>query len=133
MISISSGNGLRSVARAVAAMRDGIDTLDAVVAGVVIVEDDPDDTSVGYGGLPNEDGEVELDSCVMHGPTRRAGAVAGGREIKNVCMVARKGMERSNHLLLGGEGAQKVAVAHGFPRGNLLTEHSRKTWLLWKE
>jgi N4-(beta-N-acetylglucosaminyl)-L-asparaginase len=88
---------------------------------------------VGYGGLPNEEGVVELDACVMHGPTRRAGAVAGVREIKNVTSLARLVMERTNHVMLVGEGAQKFAVAHGFKREDLLTEHSRKIWMLWKE
>jgi N4-(beta-N-acetylglucosaminyl)-L-asparaginase len=130
---ISSANGMNGSDGGYALLTRGHDTMDAVIFVLKAQEDDPNDDSVGFGGLPNEDGEVELDSCVMHGPTRRAGAVAGVREIKNVCMVARKVMERSNHLLLVGEGAQKFAVAHGFPRENLLTEHSRKTWLLWKE
>ena len=76
-IVISSANGLRACERAMELLRQGKDTLDAVVAGVNIVELDPEDNSVGYGGLPNEDGVVELDASVMHGPTRRAGV--GGR------------------------------------------------------
>ncbi len=79
---ISSANGLRATEKAAARMRDGADTLDAVIAGVNLLEEDPDDITVGYGGLPNEDGVVELDSCVMHGPTCRAGAVATLRNIK---------------------------------------------------
>jgi hypothetical protein len=82
------------------------DPLDAVIAGVNIVERDPDDHSVGYGGLPNEDGVVELDSCVMHGPTHNAGAVAALRNIKTPSRVARLVMERTDHVLLvGGGGA----------------------------
>ncbi|MBT7809607.1 glycosylasparaginase, partial [Candidatus Poribacteria bacterium] len=73
---VSSGNGLAAAAKAMELMEQGSDTLDAVIAGVNIVENDPNDMSVGYGGLPNEDGVVELDSCVMHGPTHRGGAVA---------------------------------------------------------
>src|SRR6185295_3107129 len=73
-IVISSANGLRATAKAMEMIRAGKDTLEAVVAGVAIVEDDPKDMSVGYGGLPNEDGVVELDASVMHGPTKRAGA-----------------------------------------------------------
>src|SRR5687768_225256 len=81
-IAIASSNGLRACARAVQILRGGGDTLDAVIAGVNINEEDPEDSSVGYGGLPNEDGVVELDASVMHGPTRRAGSVASIRGIK---------------------------------------------------
>src|SRR6266403_1390385 len=76
MVCISSGNGLKATQRAMDMMKQGADTLDAVIAGVNIQELDPEDTSVGYGGLPNEEGIVELDACVMHGPSRRAGSVA---------------------------------------------------------
>ena len=86
---VSSANGLRATAKAMEMIRDGKDTLDAVVAGVAIVEDDPKDMSVGYGGLPNEDGVVELDASVMHGPTKRAGAVASIQRIKNPAQVAK--------------------------------------------
>jgi len=96
-------------------------------------EDDPNDTSVGLGGIPNEEGVVELDACCMHGPTRRAGAVGGVRNIKNVSLVSKAVMEHTGHVMLVGEGAERFAVAVGFPRENLLTEHSRKIWLLWKE
>ena len=130
---ISSKNGFNGADGGYALLQRGHDTLDAVLFLLKTQEDDPSDDSVGLGGLPNEDGEVELDSCVMHGPTRRAGAVAGVRQIKNVCLVAKTVMERTNHLLLVGEGAQRFAVAHGFPKENLLTERSRKIWLLWKE
>src|SRR3982074_1195027 len=78
-IAISSDNGLRACARATEMLQTGKDTLDAVIAGVNINEEDPEDSSVGYGGLPNEEGIVELDACVMHGPSRRCGAVAGIR------------------------------------------------------
>jgi N4-(beta-N-acetylglucosaminyl)-L-asparaginase len=76
---------------------------------------------------------VELDSCCMHGPTRRAGAVGGVRDIKNVASVAKAVMEHTGHVMLVGEGATRFAVAMGFPKENLLTEHSRKIWMLWKE
>src|SRR3569832_1181352 len=69
----------------------------------------------------------------MHGPTRRAGSVAGVRDIKNVSLLAKAVMERTGHVMLVGEGATRFALAHGFPKENLLTEKSRKTWLLWKE
>ena len=90
-------------------------------------------TRVGLGGLPNEEGVVELDACCMHGPSRRAGSVGGVRNIKNVSLVAKAVMEHTGHVMLVGEGAERFAVAMGFPRENLLTEHSRKIWLLWKE
>jgi N4-(beta-N-acetylglucosaminyl)-L-asparaginase len=96
-------------------------------------EDDPLDDSVGLGGLPNEEGVVELDSCCMHGPTRRAGAVAGVRNIRNVSLLAKTVMEHTGHVMLVGEGAERFGYAHGFPKENLLTEASRKKWLLWKE
>jgi N4-(beta-N-acetylglucosaminyl)-L-asparaginase len=96
-------------------------------------EDDPKDTSVGLGGLPNEEGVVELDACCMHGPTRRAGSVGGVRNIKNVSLVSKAVMDHTGHVMLVGEGAERFAVAVGFPRENLLTDHSRKIWLLWKE
>lgn len=130
---VSSGNGLRATAKAMEVLRDGGDPLDAVIAGVNIVEDDPEDMSVGYGGLPNEDGVVELDSSVMYGPTHSAGAVAALRNIKNPSRVARLVMERTDHVLIVGEGALKFARAHGFKEEDLLTEKSRAAWLLWKE
>jgi N4-(beta-N-acetylglucosaminyl)-L-asparaginase len=113
-------------------LKKGGDTLDAVVAAVTIVEDDPNDDSVGYGGLPNEEGEVELDASVMHGPTHRAGSVASVRRIKNVSRLAKTVMERTNHIMIVGDGARRFAVAEGFEEMNLLTEHSRKIWLAWK-
>ena len=130
---ISSANGLPHLAAARSSLVGGGDTLDAALMVLKALEDDPDDQSVGYGGLPNEEGEVELDACVMHGPTRRAGAVAGVRRIRNVSLLAKTVMERTDHLLLVGDGARSFAVAHGFPEENLLTERARKTWLLWKE
>ena len=130
---ISSANGLRATAKAIQMIREGKDTLDAVVAGVAIVEDDPKDMSVGYGGLPNEDGVVELDASVMHGPTRRAGAVASIQRIKNPAQVAKLVMERTDHVLLVGPGALRFALAHGFKDQELLTDEARIVWLRWKE
>ena len=132
-IVISSLNGLRSLQKAMDIVKSGGDTLDAAIAAVNVVEDNPKDRSVGYGGLPNEDGVVELDSSVMHGPTRRAGAVGALRDIKNPSKVAKVVMERTNHVLLVGEGALRFALAHGFKRENLLTDESREIWLRWKE
>lgn len=130
---IASANGEKAVEKAMELIREGRDALDAVIAGVNIVEDDPEDNSVGYGGLPNEEGIVELDAAVMHGPSYRAGAVASIRNIKNPSKVARLVMERSDHVLIVGEGALKFARAHGIPEENLLTDNSRKIWLEWKE
>jgi N4-(beta-N-acetylglucosaminyl)-L-asparaginase len=130
---VASGNGLRATEKAMAILKAGGDPLDAVIAGVNIVEDDPNDMSVGYGGLPNEDGVVELDASVMYGPTHTAGAVAALRNIKNPSRVARLVMERSDHVLIVGEGALKFARAHGFKEEDLLTEKSRAAWLRWKE
>ncbi len=130
---IASANGLKTVEVAMEMIKNGADVLDAVIAGVNIVEDDPMDDSVGYGGLPNEEGVVELDSAVMHGPSFRAGAVAALRNIKNPSKVARLVLERTDHVLIVGEGALKFAKAHGFKEENLLTEESREKWLKWKE
>jgi len=129
---ISSANGVGALERGMEILKSGGDTLDAAVAAVTVVEDDPNDDSVGYGGLPNEEGEVELDASVMHGPTRRAGSVASVRRIKNVAKLAKTVMERTNHVMIVGEGARRFAVAQGFEEMNLLTEHSRKIWLAWK-
>jgi N4-(beta-N-acetylglucosaminyl)-L-asparaginase len=129
---ISAANGVHWLDRGMDVLKRGGDTLDAVLAVVTQVEDDPNDTSVGYGGLPNEEGEVELDASVMHGPTRRAGAVASIRKIKNPSMVARAVMERSDHIFLVGEGALRYAVDQGFEPMNLLTDKSRIAWLAWK-
>ena len=132
-IIICANNGYAYVEAAYAFLRGGGDTLDAGIRVVKGPEDDPKDDSVGLGGLPNEEGVVELDACCMHGPTRRAGSVGGVRNIKNVSMVSKAVMEHTGHVMLVGEGAERFAVAMGFPRENLLTAHSRKIWLLWKE
>jgi N4-(beta-N-acetylglucosaminyl)-L-asparaginase len=130
---ISSANGLRATDKAMEMLRSGGDPLDAVIAGVNIIEEDPNDMSVGYGGLPNEEGVVELDASVMHGPTHSAGAVAALRNIKTPSRVAKLVMERSDHVLLVGDGALKFAKAHGFKEEDLLTDKAREVWLRWKE
>ena len=132
-IAISSSNGLACCNKAVELLKAGGDTLDAAIAGVNIQELDPEDSSVGYGGLPNEEGIVELDSCVMHGPSRRAGAVASIRGIKTPSRVAKLVMERSDHIMIVGEGALRFAKAHGFKEEDLLTDKARLAWLMWKE
>lgn len=135
-IAISSANrfngGANCCAKAMEVMRSGGDTLDAVIAGVNIVELDPRDNSVGYGGLPNEDGVVELDASCMHGPSRRGGSVAAIQGIKTPSKVARRVMEDTDHMMLAGDGALKFAKAEGFVEENLLTEESRIQWLVWK-
>lgn len=130
---VSSANGLKTVEKAMELIREGADPLDAAVAGVAIVEADPSDHTVGLGGIPNEDGIVELDASVMHGPTHRGGAVASLRNIVHPAAVAKLVMERTDHCLLVGEGALRFAKMHGFPEVDLLTDDSRKIWLYWKE
>ncbi len=130
---VSAGNGFAYLERGYELLRSGADTLEAAIAVVSGPEDDPNDDSVGLGGLPNEEGVVELDASCMHGPSRRAGSVGGVRNIRNVSRLARDVMLHSGHVMLVGEGAERFAVARGFSRENLLTEASRKTWLLWKE
>jgi N4-(beta-N-acetylglucosaminyl)-L-asparaginase len=131
-IVISSFNGLQACKKAMEMLKSGTDTLDAVVAGVNIVELDPNDHSVGYGGLPNEEGVVELDASVMHGPTRRCGSVAAIRGIKTPSLVAKAVMEQTDHVMIVGDNALRFAKALGFKEEELLTEESRIAWLVWK-
>jgi N4-(beta-N-acetylglucosaminyl)-L-asparaginase len=130
---ITKTTGLHSLDAAYELLRRGGDTLDAVTAVCKAREDDPNDQTVGLGGLPNEDGVVELDASCMHGPTRRAGAVGAVKNIKNASLLARAVMDHTGHVMLVGEGAERFAEKMGFQKENLLTERSRKMWLLWKE
>ncbi len=114
-------------------LSSGADTLDAALQVIKGPEDDPNAQNVGLGGRPNEEGVVELDACCMHGPSRTAGSVAGVRNIKNVSLLSNAVRLHTGHVMLVGEGAERFAVAQGFPRENLLTDKSRKDWLLWKE
>jgi len=139
VISAANGNrsrdadGLSCVERAFRLITAGEDVLDALIAGVNIVELDPDDTSVGYGGLPNADGVVQLDACCMHGPLRRAGGVAAIEGVRTPSSVARAVMQLTDHHLLVGEGAQRFARQLGFTiEDDLNTERSRSLWLEWK-
>ncbi len=137
---VGSANGHRSknpegktgveVAREM--MLRGSDPLDAVIAGVTIVELDPTDQSVGLGGLPNEDGVVQLDASCMHGPTRRAGSVACLEDIATAAAVAKAIMDHTDHIMLVGPDAGRFAIKVGFKTQNLLTEQSRLDWLRWK-
>jgi len=111
----------------------GEDVLDAVIAGANICELDPEDDSVGYGGLPNAEGVVQLDASCMHGPKRRAGAVAALEGVRTPSLVAKTVMEMTDHHLLVGKGAQEFARNMGFPiEADLNTPKSRAAWLEWK-
>jgi N4-(beta-N-acetylglucosaminyl)-L-asparaginase len=129
---VGSANSIRGVALAIQLVEGGSDTLDAIVEGVKIQELDPDDDSVGYGGLPNEAGVVQLDASCMHGPTKRAGAVAALEGIKTPSEVARLVLKYTNHIMLVGEGAKRFALSYGFKEEELLTPASREKWLRWR-
>lgn len=125
--------GLSCIAKAFELLTAGADVLEALITGVNIVELDPEDSSVGYGGLPNADGVVQLDASVMHGPSRRAGAVACLEGVRTPSRVAQKVMEETDHLLLVGRDAQRFARNFGFKvERDLNTEKSRKLWQEWK-
>lgn len=113
-------------------LEDGGRALDAVVDGVAIIENDPQDHTVGLGGIPNERGVVQLDASVMDGKSMRAGGVGALENIQNPAQVAKLVLEKTTRVLLVGEGALEFARAHGFQETNLLTERARKAWLLWK-
>jgi N4-(beta-N-acetylglucosaminyl)-L-asparaginase len=129
---VASSNGLRGVAKAVDMMMKGADTLDAGVEGVKIQELDPNDSSVGYGGLPNAEGVVQLDASCMHGPTKRAGAVGALEGIKTPSEIVRLIMKYTNHIMLVGKDAQRFATSYGYPIEDLLTLASREAWLHWR-
>jgi N4-(beta-N-acetylglucosaminyl)-L-asparaginase len=128
-----NGGPVTCVEKAFALMVQGADVLEALIAGVNIVELDPEDTSVGYGGLPNADGVVQLDASCMHGPTKRAGAVAALEGVRTPSLVARAVLEGTDHHLLVGRDAQVFARNMGFPiEADLNTDRSRALWLEWK-
>src|SRR5436190_21714952 len=128
-----NGGNLTAVQKAFTMITGGADVLDAVIAGVNIVELDPLDDSVGYGGLPNAEGVVQLDSSCMHGPTKRAGAVAALEGVRTPSLVAKAVMENTDHILLVGDGARKFARNMGFTiEDDLNTPNSRAKWLEWK-
>jgi N4-(beta-N-acetylglucosaminyl)-L-asparaginase len=130
---VASANGIRGVARAHDMItRQNADTLDAIIAGVNIQELDPEDQAVGLGGLPNEEGVVQLDASCMHGPTKRAGAVGALEDIATPSLVAKAVMDYTDHIMLVGAGAKKFALEMGFKEQNLLTDKSRRDWLRWK-
>jgi N4-(beta-N-acetylglucosaminyl)-L-asparaginase len=128
-----NGGDVTCVQKAFTMMTQGSDVLDALIAGVNIVELDPEDDSVGYGGLPNAEGIVQLDSSCMHGPKKRAGAVASLEGVRTPSLVAKTVMEQTDHHLLVGKGAQEFARNMGFKiEDDLNTEKSRGLWLEWK-
>jgi N4-(beta-N-acetylglucosaminyl)-L-asparaginase len=129
---IASHNGLTAAARAYELLERGQSPLDACVEGISLVEDDPNETSVGYGGIPNEDGVVELDAGVMDGRTHRGAGIAALRNVRHPTQVARRLMEQTNRVLLVGDGALAFARANGFAEENLLTDKARRIWLHWK-
>ena len=139
VVSSANGNKLKhggprtAVAEAYERLTRGADVIDAVIAGVNLVELDPADDSVGYGGLPNADGVVQLDAACMHGTKKRAGGVAALEGVRAPSLVARAVMETTDHHLLVGQGAQDFARSMGFAvEADLNTEHSRQLWLEWK-
>ncbi|MBI1247565.1 asparaginase [bacterium] len=129
---IASHNGLQAAQKAWNLIQQSHPLIEACVEGVSLVEDDPDEHTVGYGGLPNEQGEVTLDAAVMDGRTHRGGSIIGLREVRHVSKVALELMRQSRRVMLHGEGADQFARACGFPPENLLTEKARKLWRLWK-
>lgn len=132
-ITMKNGGEISCVETAFRRIVDGDDVLDSLIAGVNIVEHDPADSSVGFGGLPNADGIVQLDSCCMHGPRKQAGGVAALEGVRTPSLVAKAVLDYTDHHLLVGKGAQNFARNMGFEiEDDLNTEHSRKMWLEWK-
>ncbi|MCP4092897.1 MAG: N(4)-(beta-N-acetylglucosaminyl)-L-asparaginase [Planctomycetes bacterium] len=132
-VAISSANGIESVAVARGlVLEKGMRPVSAAVQGVASVEADPNDMSVGYGGLPNELGKVQLDSACMDGPTHNAGSVASIEDIMHPAQVAELVMDRTDHINLVGPGARQFALDYGFKAEDLLTERARQIWLKWR-
>ena len=124
--------GVRANKKAIELLNRGGTALDAVQQGVMVVESDPTVTSVGYGGLPNAAGVVELDASIMDGSDLECGAVAGLSGFENPISVARKVMEETPHVLIVGSGARQFALSKGFQECDLLTEGSRTAWQAWR-
>ncbi|HEY6808524.1 MAG TPA: N(4)-(beta-N-acetylglucosaminyl)-L-asparaginase [Gemmatimonadales bacterium] len=129
---ISSANGIRGVQKAFDLILGGADPLDAIIEGVKIQELDPNDMSVGYGGLPNADGVVQLDASCMHGPSKRAGAVGALEGIKTPSEVVKCILQYTSHIFLVGAGAKRFALEYGFKEEDLLTDKAREVWLRWR-
>ena len=128
MIVVASSNGKVGISAAMAVLRNGGSAIDAVEAGIRLVESNPQDDTVGLGGIPNLLGQVELDASIMDGRTLAAGAVAALQGYEHPISIARKVMEELPHVLLAGSGAERFAAEMGFQRGELLTEKARETW-----
>jgi N4-(beta-N-acetylglucosaminyl)-L-asparaginase len=132
-IAFTNGGPESAIERAYRGITEGEDVLDALIAGVNIPENDPTETGIGYGGLPNADGVVQLDSCCMHGPRRWAGGVAGIEGVKTPSRVARAVAELTDHHLIAGQGAGEFARSLGFEvHADLNTDESRQLWLEWQ-
>lgn len=132
-IRFTNGGSESAITRAFRGISSGEDVLDAIVAGVNIPELDPEERGIGYGGLPNADGVVQLDSCLMHGPKKWAGGVAGIEGVKTPSLIAKAVAELTDHHLIVGQGAQDFARALGFEiHDDLNTEESRTLWLEWR-
>ena len=129
MIVVSSPNGLVGIQAAVQVLRDGGSAVDAVETGIRLVEANPSDHTVGYGGYPNLLGQVEVDAAIMDGRDLTAGAVGALQGVRHAISVARKVMESLPHVFLVGQGAQRFATEMGFETGDLLTDEARQTWL----
>lgn len=130
---VKNGGTLNCVETAFERIVKGEDVLDALIGGVNIVELDPEDASVGYGGRPNAEGVVQLDACCMHGPKKQAGGVAALEGVRTPSLVAKAVMDNTDHHLLVGKGAQTFARNIGFKiEDDLNTEKSRRLWLEWK-
>jgi N4-(beta-N-acetylglucosaminyl)-L-asparaginase len=130
---VGSANALAGMKLHYAKLKDGADPLDVAIEVVKVAEADPEDHSVGLGGLPNEDGVVQLDAACMYGPRHKSGAVACIENILHPSEVARLVLERTDHCLIVGKGAYDFARKHGHPHTELLTDAARKMWLEWKE
>jgi len=132
-VKFKNGGPVSGVEKAFQMITEGSDVLDALIAGVNIPELDPEESGIGYGGLPNEDGVVQLDSCCMHGPKRQAGGVASIEGVRTPSLVAKAVMDNTDHHLLVGQGAQDFARSMGFEiESDLNTERSRRLWLEWR-
>ena len=130
---VTSANGVEAARAARQALIQGYEPLDAAIVGVNVTELDPNVVTVGYGGIPNEEGVVQLDAAVMDGKTMRAGAVGALEGVKTPSKVARLVMDRTDRVFLVGAGARKFATVQGFPVDDLLTEKTKKIWRYWKE
>jgi len=132
-IGFTNGGPESAVERAYRGITEGEDVLDALIAGVNIPENDPTESGIGFGGLPNADGVVQLDSCCMHGPRKWAGGVAGIEGVKTPSRVARAVAELTDHHLIAGQGAREFARSLGFEiHPDLNTDNSRQLWLEWQ-